>query len=214
MPSRSTNADPLHRFEIDPDLIPNPDPVLKSKLSDRLLDYLDQQLKAAGKPRIDRGEEREKRPLRGRPPTKPENLQSLTGRTMTITLSRRFNEYLHAYLDKHNEVNPPTKDRPALTMSGLCRASLEHFLASPFMRNPYAALSPGMRPYPRSTAIAYNIPDKLAPLRESLVKYASEVNLTQSAIIRRALYEYVRSGEPNNQTHEDPLLFLDAWGDQ
>jgi hypothetical protein len=55
----------------------------------------------------------------------------------------------------------------------------------------------------RSLSVSVPTPE----LRQQLDNYASTRNLTVSAVVRRAAYEYTKPTEPN------PTAIIDGWGD-
>jgi len=103
----------------------------------------------------------------------------------------------------HDQIN--TNVTPTASVSAILRIALMRFLDSsptaPDLTQLFKTASLPKRT--RSVALAIKSPE----LRKQLDEYANTHNLTASAVIRRAAYEYTKSTEPN------PTATIDAWGD-
>ena len=103
----------------------------------------------------------------------------------------------------HEQIN--TNVTPTASVSAILRIALIRFLDAPTEQPDITHLFK-TSPLPkrtRSVALAIKSPE----LRKQLDEYANTYNLTASAVIRRAAYEYTKSTEPN------PTATIDAWGD-
>jgi predicted transcriptional regulator len=90
-------------------------------------------------------------------------------------------------------------------MSAILRIALIRFLDTPTDQPNIDHLfkTAPMPKRTRSISLAIKSPE----LRNQLDDYANTHNLTASAVIRRAAYEYTKDTEPN------PTATIDAWGD-
>jgi hypothetical protein len=99
-------------------------------------------------------------------------------------------------------------------LSHLLRTALAEFLAAP-VPPPHLAPVFDLTLLPKRTrsvnlTIKPNQSDQPTQLRPTLDAYATTHNLTVSAVLRRAMYEYTKPLPPNQP---DPTATLDAWGD-
>lgn len=124
---------------------------------------------------------------------------------LSTTVSFSLSPELYAQLRPPITINN-VFDKPP-TRGAVVRLGLVSFLHSP----PTAPdLTPLLKtahpPLPKRTrSLSVSIPS--AELRQQLDDYANTHNLTVSAVIRRAAYEYTKGTEPN------PTATIDAWGD-
>lgn len=94
---------------------------------------------------------------------------------------------------------------PTASISAILRIALIRFLDTP-TEQPNINHLFKTTPLPkrtRSVSIAVKSPE----LRKQLDDFANTHNLTASAVIRRAAYEYTKGTDPN------PTATIDAWGD-
>ena len=103
----------------------------------------------------------------------------------------------------HEQIN--TSTTPTASMSAILRIALIRFLDTPTDQPNIDHLfkTAPMPKRTRSISLAIKSPE----LRKQLDDYANTHNLTASAVIRRAAYEYTKDTEPN------PTATIDAWGD-
>ena len=103
----------------------------------------------------------------------------------------------------HDQIN--TNVTPTASVSAILRIAMIRFLDAPTEQPDITHLfkTAPMPKRTRSVALAIKSPE----LRQQLDDYANTHNLTASAVIRRAAYEYTKSTEPN------PTATIDAWGD-
>ena len=103
----------------------------------------------------------------------------------------------------HEQINASTT--PTASMSAILRIALIRFLDAPTDQPNIDHLfkTAPMPKRTRSISLAIKSPE----LRNQLDDYANTHNLTASAVIRRAAYEYTKDTEPN------PTAMIDAWGD-
>jgi len=103
----------------------------------------------------------------------------------------------------HEQIN--TSTTPTASMSAILRIALIRFLDTPTDQPNIDHLFKTAPMPKRTRSISLSI--KSPELRKQLDDHANTHNLTASAVIRRAAYEYTKDTEPN------PTATIDAWGD-
>ena len=172
------------------DLKPNRSPKLKHLLSDRLIAHLDSQLPP---------HQRINPEARDRTPDhQPKKTKQRFSVTVACTLSLPLRQHFVGYAHTHN-----------IPLGELARAALAAFLSNPPQR-PHLPITPHTKFLKRSAVLTFAINPRTTPnLREYMDAYAERHGLTVSAVLRRALYEYIQKTHPN----PNPDLLIDAWGD-
>jgi predicted transcriptional regulator len=119
---------------------------------------------------------------------------------LSNTFSFSLSPELHDQLKTHTAETSP--------MSAILRVALMRFLDTPTEQPDLTQLfkTAPMPKRTRSIAVAIKSPQ----LRKQLDDYANTHNLTASAVMRRAAYEYTKSKDP---TEYNPVATIDAWGD-
>ena len=103
----------------------------------------------------------------------------------------------------HEQITVSTT--PTASMSAILRIALIRFLDTPPEQPNIDHLFKTASLPKRTRSVSLAI--KSSELRQQLDDYANTHNLTASAVIRRAAYEYTKGTEPN------PTATIDAWGD-
>jgi predicted transcriptional regulator len=103
----------------------------------------------------------------------------------------------------HDQIN--TSTTPTASMSAILRIALIRFLDAPTEQPNLDHIFKTTQLPKRTRSISLSI--KSPELRKQLDNHANTHNLTASAVIRRAAYEYTKDIEPN------PTATIDAWGD-
>jgi predicted transcriptional regulator len=103
----------------------------------------------------------------------------------------------------HEQINASTT--PTASMSAILRIALIRFLDAPTEQPNLDHIFKTASLPKRTRSISISI--KSPELRKQLDDHANTHNLTASAVIRRAAYEYTQPIEPN------PTATIDAWGD-
>lgn len=189
--------------------LPNRNPTLKSLLSQRLLDHLDTQLLDAGRT-PDKLVGRSNLCDEQQPgPTLRERLDIVAGLRKTMpevrlslgigcNVSDPLRTHIATYCANHD-----------ISAGQVVRNALDKFLADPYVRKPN--ITAHTKFLPRNRTLVGTINPNTAPmLREQLHQYAASLDITTSAVIRRATYEYTR--DPDQPEVE--AVFFDAWGDR
>lgn len=124
---------------------------------------------------------------------------------LSTTISFSLSPELYAQLRAPTTIDNMFEKR--LSRGAVVRAGLIAFLHSPPIApdlTPILKIANPQLPK-RTCSLSVSIPS--LELREQLDNYANAHNLTASAVIRRAAYEYSKPSEPN------PTATIDAWGD-
>ena len=103
----------------------------------------------------------------------------------------------------HGQITASTT--PTASMSAILRIALIRFLDAPTDQPNIDHLFKTASLPKRTRSVSLAI--KSSELRQQLDDFANTHNLTASAVIRRAAYEYTKGTEPN------PTATIDAWGD-
>ena len=103
----------------------------------------------------------------------------------------------------HEQITSSTT--PTASMSAILRIALIRFLDAPTEQPNIDHLFKTSSQPKRTRSVSLAI--KSSELRQQLDDYANTHNLTASAVIRRAAYEYTKDTEPNQ------TATIDAWGD-
>lgn len=124
---------------------------------------------------------------------------------LSTTVSFSLSPELYAQLRAPTTIDNVFEKRP--TRGAVVRLGLASFLNSPPPAPDLTPLLKTANPVlpKRTRSLSVSIPS--VELRQQLDEYANTHNLTASAVIRRAAYEYTKSTEPN------PIATIDAWGD-